>query len=312
MSAASPGWLAQAQAIAKRYTFSSVSRVRHNAINLTTTILLVTVAGVAVGAAETFIAHPVPRFFVETLALGHLYFALHVLVIHEASHNMVLLASNSRLTKKLNRASGVLVSAYFGTDYVAFWEHGHAQHHRDPIAMNDPQNCAPNTLTGKTLVFAVVKVLVSPIHALLSVKDCPPIVPGRQGVRAALAVVQLVILAALFAVSRHFGSLTIFFSAIFGFGVAQAMNLLKISMEHGGAAGRHPVVALRSKSSDFALRFLVMPFNISMHFEHHLNATIPWYLLGAAHKAVLRLTPEDSRKSVYNTGLGETVAQMRG
>ena len=52
-----------------------------------------------------------------------------------------------------------------------------------------------------------------------------------------------------------------------------------------------------------------MPLNISLHFEHHLHAGVPWYQLGAYHRALQERLPEDVRSHVFNQN-GEVWRQI--
>ncbi len=92
---------------------------------------------------------------------------------------------------------------------------------------------------------------------------------------------------------------------VFGFGVLGALNQIKGSLEHGGAIGFERNRNLRSRTSLFPLRQLLMPFNISLHFEHHLNYCVPWYDLGRYHRILFEGTPEPLRAYIYNTRVFE-------
>jgi fatty acid desaturase len=80
---------------------------------------------------------------------------------------------------------------------------------------------------------------------------------------------------------------------LFGLQTLGALNQLKGSMEHGGAIGQEENRNLRSRTSLFPLRWLIMPFNISLHFEHHLNFCVPWYDLVRYHHAILAVMPSE-------------------
>ena len=71
-------------------------------------------------------------------------------------------------------------------------------------------------------------------------------------------------------------------------------------MEHGGAIASHPSIHLRSRTSHFPLRRLLMPFNISLHFEHHLNSGIPWYELPRYERALAGVVPAEIQREVYH------------
>jgi fatty acid desaturase len=88
---------------------------------------------------------------------------------------------------------------------------------------------------------------------------------------------------------------------LLGAQVTAVLQQIKIAMEHGGAIASHPSIHLRSRTSHFPLRRLVMPFNISLHFEHHLNASVPWYELARYERAIAGLVPAEIRSAVYST-----------
>jgi fatty acid desaturase len=92
--------------------------------------------------------------------------------------------------------------------------------------------------------------------------------------------------------------------AIFlGFQVLDILNECKIAFEHGGRAMVQENQHLRSTTSIFPLRRLLMPFNISLHFEHHINFNVPWYSLMAYHKALQAVLPEDVKHDVFKYGI---------
>jgi fatty acid desaturase len=59
----------------------------------------------------------------------------------------------------------------------------------------------------------------------------------------------------------------------------------------------------------FPLRWLLLPYNISLHFEHHLNYGVPWYHLGAFHRDVLRLMPPADQRRYVNANV---IRQLSG
>jgi fatty acid desaturase len=88
-----------------------------------------------------------------------------------------------------------------------------------------------------------------------------------------------------------FISWTVAPALLLGLQTLGALNQLKGSMEHGGEIGREPNRNLRSRTSFFPFRWLIMPFNISLHFEHHLNYCVPWYDLVRYHRAMRAVMP---------------------
>jgi NAD(P)-dependent dehydrogenase (short-subunit alcohol dehydrogenase family) len=60
-----------------------------------------------------------------------------------------------------------------------------------------------------------------------------------------------------------------------------------------------------SRTSLFPLRWLIMPLNISLHFEHHLDYCVPWYRLSGYHRAARELVPAPLRPEVFNVRVWE-------
>jgi len=52
--------------------------------------------------------------------------------------------------------------------------------------------------------------------------------------------------------------------------------------------------------------------NISLHFEHHLNMCVPWYLLPRFQRDIAAVVPIELRDRLYVTRLRDFVAQLRG
>ena len=77
-----------------------------------------------------------------------------VLVVHEASHEMFVLAADRALSKRLNRAFGWSVAIFFATHYGKHWERGHLEHHVRPLEPGDPQS--HNVLLGRKLLTRVL------------------------------------------------------------------------------------------------------------------------------------------------------------
>ena len=60
------------------------------------------------------------------ILLGSAFFGYFILIIHEASHNMLFLSSNSTTRKNLNRG-GTIATTIF-TEYIRHWQEGHVTH----------------------------------------------------------------------------------------------------------------------------------------------------------------------------------------
>jgi fatty acid desaturase len=94
-----------------------------------------------------------------------------------------------------------------------------------------------------------------------------------------------------------------------GIPMVAVFNLIKGSLEHGGAIADERSPFLRSRTTLFPLRHLLLPFNISLHFEHHLNFQVPWYDLSRYQRDLRAIVPLEVQRDVFNHDL---VAQMSG
>jgi len=231
-------------------------------------------------------------------AFGYLYFAIVVLVIHEGSHNMFVICKDKKKAMKWNRVFGEVASLPFGIPYRKHWEEGHYTHHNHPVEDLDPQNCHPRT--GPELFKFVAKLTFIPGYALLRASEyfCPAEIEYRTNRKLLAGQAALwIFLTAISAVYLHW---SIPVAAILGMQVALAINEVKVSMEHGGEIGREENPMLRSCSSFFPLRPLLMPFNISLHFEHHLHFFVPWYDLPEFHREIEKIVPEEVKPYLFN------------
>ncbi|NET35308.1 MAG: hypothetical protein F6K19_25315, partial [Cyanothece sp. SIO1E1] len=92
-------------------------------------------------------------------------------------------------------------------------------------------------------------------------------------------------------------------ASLLGLQILVGLNTLKITMEHGGKLGQQENPFCRSCSSFFPLRGVLMPFNISLHFEHHLNDCVPWYHLMKYHQALKpSIPPEVATDALHTNG----------
>jgi fatty acid desaturase len=304
-----PPWIRAAIVAGRPFHHRRKRPVVHNAINLGCFALL------ALGIVETARLPLAPLLYlpVATICFGHLYFALFILVVHEASHQMFVIARERRRAARWNRRFGWLITAPFGIDYVQLWEHGHRAHHLHPMEAEDPQACSP--LVGRALLCECLRILLLPGYVQWrshrsgagTSSGCPAaraFVPNR-----ALRIGALLGWVALFAAGAVAGRWDVPVAALLGAQVTAALQQIKIAMEHGGAIASHPSIHLRSRTSHFPLRRLLMPFNISLHFEHHLNASIPWYELERYEHALADIVPAEIQSAVYHC---RTRRQKRG
>lgn len=304
--------LARAQRASRAFAVPGYATARHNAINVMAAALLIGSFVAAIHAASWLPA--VAYVAGGALVFGWLYFSLFVVVVHEASHDMFVLAATMPRTRLLNALAGNIVCIPFGINYEEEWRHGHIHHHNHPLERSDPQNCeAP---VGRPLLLLLAKILLIPGYALVLTATrhstaaafrCP-----RGGARAVgrgpwwHALVQALFWAGVGLYSwRMTGSLWPLAAMTLGVQVSTALNVIKVALEHGGdglaaASDRR----LRTRSTHFFTRALWMPFNISLHFEHHLNMRVPWYRLGAFHSTLQDTLPLDLQRRVFTDGRG--------
>jgi fatty acid desaturase len=231
---------------------------------------------------------------------GILQFMLFILVIHEASHNMFLVFKSIERTRFWNRFFGWTIAAFYGIEYVKHWEIGHQIHHYDTIKENDPQNCSNTIYSGSALFEYAVKVLLLPGYCQFLRKYDQCEAPRYYGLNLKLLAGQIILWGLFVTASALYLSWAVPVAVFLGIQVVSALNQFKIAMEHGGNIGRHEQLFLRSCSSFFPLRWLLMPLNISLHFEHHLNSCVPWYDLMNYHRELEKIVPAEIRPQVFH------------
>lgn len=273
----------------RRHGFRQAHHARHNTLNLALLVLLLAAALLVLLALRGASAWPVWAVALGggTL-LGWIGFALLILVVHEASHGMFVLVRDDARRRHWNRAFGRVVALPFAFDYHRHWEQGHTVHHRRPLEADDPQQF--NCLHGAALARRLALYLLVPGGMLVDR------FAGRRRQRSAVASGGVMGHALLFWVAvlvplcwRSGPAPAL--AVLWGLQVTAALNEIKGSLEHGGALREMADARLRSRSTLFPGRALLMPFNISLHFEHHLNPSVPWYRLAAYHRDLRRQCP---------------------
>ncbi|MEN8443942.1 MAG: fatty acid desaturase [Cyanobacteria bacterium J06555_13] len=292
-----PTWLRNGILLGNAFHYRKKNHWLHNGLNLS--VLAMIVAGVGTLAVIGRMLPPIVFIPLGALVSGYGYFALFILTVHEASHNMFLLLKNRRRSHQWNRLIGWLVCIPLGIDYVQHWEIGHRTHHLNPCTVIDPQNCPSTLYTGPALFKFVGKTLAVPGFIQFSAKGyhCPATTVYPFNSKLLLA--QVSVWSIFLALSIASGYWMLPVAAFLGLQVLAAMNLFKIAMEHGGEISQQENAYVRSTTSLFPLRAVLMPLNISLHFEHHLNDSVPWYDLMRYHKALKTLVPDQVRSQVY-------------
>lgn len=220
------------------------------------------------------------------ILLGAAFFGYFILIIHEASHNMLFLSSNSTRRKKLNHRIGIVASVPFFTEYTRHWQNGHITHHLRPCEADDPQN--PDPLYGDELLQTIAKLWLIPF-GFMPMNPCAKY--DNKPRRMTLGVLFWIpVLLLIYQVNPL--SLIVLY---IGYATVTTLNLCKIAQEHGGGLADEPLPILRSRTYFYPLQWLFSPFNINYHYEHHANFNVPWYLLPQYHTVVRDIIPERMR-----------------
>jgi fatty acid desaturase len=302
-----PEWIQKGIVAGNQFHFQTKNSVLHNMINCCFFGLLLVGIGSIFSLSRVFpLALYIPF---AGIALGLIFFSLFILVVHEASHRMFMICKGRNRSLFWNRLFGWTVSIPFGIHYVKHWEEGHHAHHLHPIEPTDPQNCPERTTTGKGLLKWIARVLLIPGGSGLAEYYCPT--ARKYAFNWKILLSQALFWLLFGIVSMVYLHWSVIVAAILGLKVAQILNQIKISMEHGGEIGQRENPFLRSCSSFFPLRRILMPFNISYHFEHHLNYCVPWYDLKKYHRELRKVIPQEWQHRIWHNNR-EVWAQLVG
>lgn len=305
-----PDWIKQCINKSRSFNYQRQNHFLHNFINFFSILIHLTTI-VAIAILPLFFRFNIYGcifyFFLGSFIIGVSSFALFILVVHEASHEMLFLSNNKKLKLLLNRIGGWSVCLPLGVNYTKHWEVGHITHHLHPIEDVDPQ--ANNRLTGKKLLFTCLLLYFVPGYAYVF-RYLAKVSTARKGhtniwVQLTFFTFWLISLFLLFQFV-HPVSAAILLHSLF---VLMVLNQIKGALEHGGEVAFHENVYLRSRTSLFLLRRLLMPFNITFHFEHHLAFSIPWYNLIRYHKEIYPLVPDSYKNQIFNR---EVMEQLKG
>jgi fatty acid desaturase len=244
-----------------------------------------------------------------SLALGFLFFCLFILVVHEASHFMFVHLPKQKWSRFCHRFFGWMVCIPFGVNFKDHWEKGHLVHHRQPMESPDPQICNPRT--GKELLKQILMILLIPAYIHIrgmwkgggTEYDCAPVRNYQWNLWRILliAIFWSALLITIYFLNDSKQSMwPQAFAIILGIQVLSVFTVIKTGLEHGGVMRNRENEFLRQWTSRFRLRYLLLPFNISYHFEHHLNYAVPWYLLPKYFSNVSDLVPAEIKPLVYN------------
>jgi len=293
-----PAWVKAATVAGQRFHFKTKNAFVHNTINLGAFALLLALQIATLALHD--IVSPYIYVPVAALILGALYFACIILVVHEASHNMFVLLKERKAQRFWNRFFAWPVSVlYAASHYGKHWERGHLEHHVRPLLPTDPQRF--NVLVGRTLYKRLALELFVPGYLFLARTVLRKRAPGGKSSSSLWVIVLFVALWAgiLTLLTMYVGG-HVALALYLGMHVLSCLNQIKGSLEHGGRIGHEEAFYLRSRTTLFFLRRLLMPFNITLHFEHHLNFCVPWYDLVSYHRALRPIVPRNVWDAVIN------------
>jgi fatty acid desaturase len=293
-----PIWVKKGILLGNMLHYRKKDPFKHNSLNLSV-LCLILVSFMSLSCLS-IIVPTVVYLPIAMLGFGLCHYMLFILVVHEASHNMFIVSKNIRQSLFWNRFFGWAVATFYGVEYGKHWELGHQIHHHNAISEHDPQNC-PNTIySGANLFKYTIVVLLVPGYYQFFRKYDQCEAPKHYGMNPMLLAGQLLLWGLLIAGSMYCFNWTVPVALFLGIQVVSALNQFKIAMEHGGEIGRRESVFLRSCSSFFPFRWLFMPLNISLHFEHHLNYCVPWYELMNYHRELKKVVPAGIQSQVFH------------
>ena len=303
-------WVYEAIKAGSRYHHRTKTPWRHNAVNLACTALVVGVIGTTMWAGQ-HVAWPL-YLPLAAIIFGWAYFGLFILVIHEASHGMFLVGTDRRRAQRWNTMSGWAVSVFFGVHYRKHWAEGHLEHHVRPLEPTDPQRFS--LPIGKALASTALRYFFIPGYLFY---DRTVGRKRHKGGKSASTRGAIVAFVGIWSVMLPTVTITLGWpvavAMFWGLHILAIWNLAKGGLEHGGAIGQEPDPMFRSRTSLFPGRRLIMPFNITLHFEHHLNFTVPWYDLWRFHKELRAIAPPEVWQDVINNRpLRQLQGRMKG
>jgi fatty acid desaturase len=296
-----PTWLRQSLAAGNEFHFVKQTPWKHNLRNLSA---LCTVVALFAGIMALGTVIPIWLYLpLATVLLGCLIFSLFVLVIHECSHNMFLLLKDREASKKLNYRVGTWTGDLLFTNYQAHWAREHTVHHLRPMESLDRQDGL--RFSGRTWIKMVLRMLIP--GAALTIN--PSLQYGFSLRRLLIGSTFFGGLATIGATYIHW---QVAVAVLWSFNVTAVCNLHKIAQEHGSNLNQIEDPYLRSRTYFHPLRWLLSPFGINYHFEHHANFNVPWYRLRAYHSRVMEIMPEDLKPYYLTRGLKESFQQIAG
>lgn len=261
------------------------------------------------------------------LASHHWYIAIPALIIygfslammfaplHESSHRTAF--ANNRLSDRVAWFAGLL-SFYNSTFYRQYhkWHHRYTQiSGKDPeLSDPKPRNLWEYLREISGLPWWSGKIRIHLRVAFAKVEDYPFIPEGQRSEVIRSTRWQLLIYASAIAVSVAFGQPWFLVYWLLPLAVGQPFLRFILLAEHTGCSDDDN--GLTNTRTTLTLPFLrYFIWNISLHTEHHLYPSIPFYLLPLAHEKLKNHYAhleqgyvKVNRKIVSNLNPRETIA----
>ena len=96
-----------------------------------------------------------------------------------------------------------------------------------------------------------------------------------------------------------------------GLTVLNLVNRLRATAEHLGVAGDHELNSTRTIVPRLWERFLIAPYGVSYHLEHHLFPSVPGYRLAELHQELMRDEEYSSKAHITHSYVGLIGELMR-
>ena len=296
-----PTWLKKTIAAGNEFHFVKQTPWKHNLINISSTVLVFALFGGVMMLGN--ILTPWVYIPLATVLMGCLVFSLFVLVIHECSHCMFMLKRDREASKRLNHQIGTVFGNILFTNYMEHWAKEHTVHHLRPMEDVDKQDKL--RFSGQTWLKMVGLMLIPGASLFIN----PSRQYGFSFVRFFIGLSFFGGLAALGAIYIHW---QVAVAVLWCFNMTAVCNMHKIAHEHGSNLIEIADPYLRSRTYFYPWRWIMSPFCINYHFEHHANFNVPWYRLKAYHRRVLELMPQELQPYYLTQGLKQSIDQIAG
>ncbi len=301
-----PEWVRAAIASGNQLHYRKSNPYLHNALNISILSgLVIALIGVALAGAAVPAALYIP---IAGFAFGLLYFATITLVNHEGCHGMFVISKSRSRALFWNRFFGWTVCLFLAMHFRLDWEKNHHHdHHRRPIEDDGP--IYKHIALGTELVTRCIKLILIPGYVLVLDKQFTRADQVQTRASRRFCLPTMLFLRLLIAIVTTLTiSWTVPVAMFLGVQILSATQHVKLALEHGGAIRFDENRLFRSRTSLFPFRWFLMPLNISLHFEHHLNYCVPWYNLPRYQRALRQIVPPELQPVVFNEDVWEQLA----